>query len=67
MDDNLTYMVVRRYLEKKIINYLYKENEITISEYEVMCTNYDLEISKLNKKINNNNIYKNNIEVDICI
>ena len=33
MNNNATYNVVKKEIQKKIINYLYQNNEITISEY----------------------------------
>ena len=51
MNKNLTYEVVKKEVQKKIINYLYQNNEITISEYEALISKCDEKINKLNEQI----------------
>lgn len=53
MDDNITYEVVKKEVQKKIINYLYQKNEITISEYEVLISKCDEKILKLQEQLEN--------------
>ena len=68
MNNNLTYEVVKKEVQKKIINYLYQSNEITISEYETLISKCDEKINKLKEQIDkekNNYIYP--IKVDIRI
>lgn len=54
MDNNVTYNVVKKEIQKKIINYLYQNNEITISEYELLISKCDEKINKLNEQIEKN-------------
>ena len=68
MNNNLTYEVVKKEVQKKIINYLYQNNEITISEYETLISKCDEKINKIKDQIDkgkNNYIYP--IKVDIRI
>lgn len=68
MNKNLTYEVVKKEVGKKIINYLYQNNEITISEYETLISNCDEKINKIKDQIDkekNNYIYP--VKVDIRI
>lgn len=68
MNNNLTYEVVKKEVQKKIINYLYQNNEITISEYETLISKCDEKINKLKDQIDkekNNYIYP--VKVDIRI
>ena len=68
MNNNLTYEVVKKEVQKKIINYLYQNNEITISEYEILISKCDEKINKLKDQIDkekNNYIYP--VKVDIRI
>lgn len=68
MNNNLTYEVVKKEVGKKIINYLYQNNEITISEYETLISKCDEKINKIKDQIDkekNNYIYP--IMVDIII
>lgn len=68
MNNNLTYEVVKKEVGKKIINYLYQNNEITISEYETLISNCDEKINKIKDQIDkekNNYIYP--VKVDIRI
>ena len=68
MNNNLTYEVVKKEVQKKIINYLYQSNEITISEYETLISKCDEKINKLKDQIDkekNNYIYP--VKVDIRI
>ena len=68
MNNNLTYEVVKKEVQKKIINYLYQNNEITISEYETLISKCDEKINKLKDQIDkekNNYIYP--VKVDIKI
>lgn len=68
MNNNLTYEVVKKEVGKKIINYLYQNNEITISEYETLISKCDEKINKIKDQIDkekNNYIYP--VKVDIRI
>ncbi len=68
MNNNLTYEVVKKEVGKKIINYLYQNNEISISEYETLISKCDEKINKLKDQIDkekNNYIYP--VKVDIRI
>lgn len=68
MNNNLTYEVVKKEVQKKIINYLYQNNEITISEYETLISKCDEKINKIKDQIDkekNNYIYP--VKVDIRI
>lgn len=68
MNNNLTYEVVKKEVQKKIINYLYQNNEISISEYETLISKCDEKINKLKDQIDkekNNYIYP--VKVDIRI
>ena len=68
MNNNLTYEVVKKEVQKKIINYLYQSNEISISEYETLISKCDEKINKLKDqtdKEKNNYIYP--VKVDIRI
>lgn len=68
MNNNLTYEVVKKEVQKKIINYLYQNNEITISEYETLILKCDEKINKIKDQIDkekNNYIYP--VKVDIRI
>ena len=68
MNNNLTYEVVKKEVGKKIINYLYQNNKISISEYETLISKCDEKINKLKDQIDkekNNYIYP--VKVDIRI
>ena len=68
MNNNLTYEVVKKEVQKKIINYLYQNNEISISEYETLISKCDEKINKIKDQIDkekNNYIYP--VKVDIRI
>ena len=68
MNNNFTYEVVKKEVGKKIINYLYQNNEITISEYETLISKCDEKINKIKDQIDkekNNYIYP--VKVDIRI
>ena len=68
MNNNLTYEVVKKEVQKKIINYLYKNNEITISEYEILISKCDEKINKLKDQIDKEKEnYIHPIKVDIRI
>ena len=68
MDDNITYEVVKKEVQKKIINYLYQNNEITISEYEVLISKCDEKILKLQEQLDKNkDKYSYPMKVDIRI
>ena len=68
MDDNITYEVVKKEVQKKIINYLYQNNEITISEYEVLISKCDEKILKLQEQLENDKgKYSYPMKVDIRI
>ena len=68
MNNNATYNVVKKEIQKKIINYLYQNNEITISEYETLITKCDDMISKLNEQVEKNKEkYFYSVKVDIKI
>jgi len=68
LNNNLTYEVVKKEVQKKIINYLYQNNEISISEYETLISKCDEKINKIKDQIDkekNNYIYP--VKVDIRI
>lgn len=68
MNNNLTYKVVKKEVQKKIINYLYQNNEITISEYETLISKCDEKINKLKDQIDkekNNYIYPVKVNIRI--
>lgn len=68
MNNNITYDVVKKEVQKKIINYLYQNNEITISEYEILISKCDENIIKLNEKIEKDKEkYSYPMKVDIKI
>ncbi len=68
MNDNITYEVVKKEVQKKIINYLYQNNEITISEYEVLISKCDEKILKLQEQLENDKEkYSYPMKVDIRI
>ena len=68
MDNNITYEVVKKEVQKKIINYLYQNNDITISEYEVLISKCDEKINKLNEQLEKNKEkYSYSMKVDIRI
>ena len=68
MNNNLTYEVVKKEVQKKIINYLYQNNEITISEYETLISKCDEKINKIKDQIDNEkNNYIYPVKVDIRI
>lgn len=68
MNENLTCEVVKKEVQKKIINYLYKNNDISISEYEILISKCDEKINKIKEQIEKNkNDYINPIKVDIRI
>jgi len=68
LNNNLTYEVVKKEVVKKIINYLYQNNDITIREYETLLTKCDEKINKIKDQIDkekDNYIYP--VKVDIRI
>jgi len=68
LNNNLTYEVVKKEVGKKIINYLYQNNEITISEYETLISKCDEKINKIKDQIDkekNNYIYPVKVEIRI--
>ena len=68
MNNNLTYEVVKKEVQKKIINYLYQNNEISISEYETLISKCNEKINKLKDQIDNEkNNYIYPVKVDIRI
>ena len=68
MNNNINYDVVKKEVQKKIINYLYQNNEITISEYEILISKCDENIIKLNEKIEKDKEkYSYPMKVDIKI
>ncbi|MBQ3474858.1 MAG: hypothetical protein IJH20_01670 [Bacilli bacterium] len=68
MNDNITYEVVKKEVQKKIINYLYQNNEITISEYEVLISKCDEKILKLQEQLEKDkDKYSYPMKVDIRI
>ena len=68
LDNNVTYEVIKKEIQKKIINYLYQIGEITISEYEVLISKCDEKILKLQEQLENNKEeYSYPMKVDIRI
>ena len=68
MNNNLTYEVVKKEVQKKIINYLYQNNEITISEYETLILKCDEKINKIKDQIDKEkNNYIHPVKVNIRI
>lgn len=68
MNNNLTYEVVKKEVQKKIINYLYQNNDISISEYETLISKCDEKINKLKDQIDNEkNNYIYPVKVDMRI
>lgn len=68
MDNNINYEVVKKEVQKKIINYLYQNNDITISEYETLFSKCDEKINKLNEQLEKNKEkYSYPMKVDIRI
>jgi len=68
LNNNLTYEVVKKEVQKKIINYLYQNNEISISEYETLISKCDEKINKIKDQIDNEkNNYIYPVKVDIRI
>ena len=68
MNNNLNYEVVKKEVQKKIINYLYQNNEITISEYETLISKCDEKINKIKDQIDKEkNNYIHPVKVDIRI
>lgn len=68
MNDNITYGVVTKEVQKKIINYLYQNKDITIGEYETLISKCDKAINKLKEQQDNNKEkYTYPIKVDIRI
>ena len=68
MDNNITYEVVKKEVQKKIINYLYQNNDITISENEALISKCDEKINKLNEQIEKDKEkYSYPMKVDIRI
>jgi len=68
LNNNLTYEVVKKEVQKKIINYLYQNNEITISEYETLISKCDEKINKIKDQIDkekNNYIYPVKVNIRI--
>jgi hypothetical protein len=68
LNNNLTYEVVKKEVQKKIINYLYQNNEISISEYETLISKCDEKINKLKDQIDNeknNYIYPAKVDIRI--
>ena len=68
MTNNLTYELIKKEVQKKIMNYLYRNKEITISEYETLISKCDEKINKIKDQIDkekNNYIYP--VKVDIRI
>ena len=66
MNNNLTYEVVKKEVQKKIINYLYQNSEISISEYETLISKCDEKINIIKDQIDkekDNYIYP--VKVDI--
>jgi len=66
LNNNLTYEVVKKEVQKKIINYLYQNSEISISEYETLISKCDEKINIIKDQIDkekDNYIYP--VKVDI--
>ena len=47
LNNNVTYEIFKKEVQKKLINYLYQNKDITISEYEALITKCDEKINKL--------------------
>ena len=68
MNDNITYGVVTKEVQKKIMNYLYQNKDISIGEYETLISKCDEAINKLKEQQDNNKEkYTYPIKVDIRI
>ena len=68
MNDNITYGVVTKEVQKKIINYLYQNKDITIGEYETLISKCDEKILKLQEQLENDKEkYSYPMKVDIRI
>ena len=66
MNNNASYELVKKEVQKKIINYLFVNHEINVSEYEALISKCDEKIEKINEEIDKDN-YIHSIEVDIGI
>jgi len=66
LNNNITYEVVKKEVQKIIINYLFQEKEITIVEYESLMSKYDDRINKLNNQLEKDK-YNYEMKVDIRI
>ena len=66
MNNNITYEVEKKEVQKKIINYLFQDKEITIVEYESLMSNCEDRINKLNNQLDKDK-YNYEMKVDIRI
>lgn len=66
MNNNITYEVAKKEVQKKIINYLFQDKEITIVEYESLMSNCEDRINKLNNQLDKDK-YNYEMKVDIRI
>ena len=68
LNDNITFKLVKKEVQKKIINYLYQSGEISISEYEALLSKCDEKIYKLKDGLEKEqDKYIHAIKVDIKI
>lgn len=68
MDNNASYEVVKKEVQKKIINYLFVNGDINVNEYETLLSKIDERINKLNGQIEKeHDKYINLLKVDIGI
>lgn len=68
MNDNITFKLVKKEVQKKIINYLYQSGEISISEYEALLSKCDEKAYKLQNELEKEqDKYIHAVNVDIKI
>lgn len=62
------YEVIKKEIQKKIINYLYRNDEITICDYEMLILKCDEKIGKIREQIEKDKEYYGYpMKVDIII
>ena len=68
MNDNITFKLVKKEVQKKIINYLYQNGEISVSEYEARLSKCDEKVYKLKDELEKKqDKYIHAVNVDIKI